>query len=47
MGYSKRLHQLQHGVLFHLQIEGLELLKLANSNVLGMWKFCDLTFTPF
>ena len=25
MGYSKRLHQLKHRVLFHLKIENLEL----------------------
>ena len=26
MGYTKRIHQLKHGVLFHLNIENLELL---------------------
>ena len=39
MGYSKWLHQVEHGVLFHLKIENLELfviLKLAISNFLGL-----------
>ena len=25
MGYTKRLHQLKHGALFHLKIKSLEL----------------------
>ena len=45
MGYAKRLHQIKHGVLFHLKFDlelFFELLKLAISYFSGKWKFRNL-----
>ena len=46
MSYTKRLHQLKHGVLFHLKLKSLELfnyyLLLVISDSSSIWKFRNL-----
>ena len=48
MGYTKRLHQLKHGVLFHLKFENPELfvnIKVSYLLFFGYGKILQSTIT--